>query len=96
MTAMVVEHERAEVWREDARAMLEQVAALGEPFTTDDLYTLGLPPEPHGNLMNKVLRDAAGEGLIVKVGVTTSKRRERKHGYTGIWKSPQAAEGRLF
>lgn len=79
------------MWCADARSMIEAVTALGGAFTTDDLYTLGLRPEPHGNLMNKVLRRAVKDKLIRKVGVTTSKRPARKYGYTGIWK-PTAAK----
>lgn len=85
MTVMVVEHQEAEAWTAEARDTVEFFAEHADTFTTDDLYEAGLPHEPHGNLMRAVLAAAARDGLIRRVGVTASRRRARKNGYTGVW-----------
>lgn len=91
MTAMVIEHQEVETWAAEARDMVAFFAGLAESFTADDLHAAGLPPEPHGNLLNAVLKRAAREGLIRKVGITASTRKERKGGYTGVWAGTRQA-----
>lgn len=89
MTAMVVEHQEAERFTAEARELVEFFAGLADSFTADDLHDAGLPKEPHGNLLNAVLRTAARDGLIRKTGVTESRRKERKGGYTAVWTGTQ-------
>lgn len=85
MTAMVVEHQEAEAWTAEAREVVEFFAAHADSFTADDLHDAGLPTEPHGNLLCAVLRGADRDGIIRKIGVTVSRRPERRGGYTGVW-----------
>lgn len=89
MTAMILEHQEVEAWTAEARDTVVFFAGLAESFTADDLHAAGLRPEPHGNLLNGVLRRAAHEGLIRQVGVTRSRRKARKGGYTGVWTGTQ-------
>jgi hypothetical protein len=71
-------------WAEKAREGIEELAARRQTFTADDLHDLIGPP-PHPNCTGAAFRKASKDGLIVCVGLTTSKRAPRHASAQRVW-----------
>ena len=54
-------------WYVDGLLAIKELAAKGEPFTSDEVHaSIGEPP--HFNSMGKLFRDAQNAGLIKRTG----------------------------
>lgn len=79
-------------WQARARAALEDLAASGRPFTSDDLIdVVGWPDGEHtpngaNSAVGSAFRSAKAAGLIVTEGrVRQSRQPHRKGGAVRIW-----------
>ncbi len=71
-------------WGDRAHNAILALAATGKPFTALDVREqVGPPPNP--NMVGPALSSAAREGIITKVGGTTSTRRLRRRSGTAVW-----------
>lgn len=79
---------RAWPWRVHAMEALRDLAALGEPFTADDVVgKVGLPDSGtnRNNAVGALFSAAAREGLIVRVGFRNTKRVAGHARVVSIW-----------
>ena len=80
-TAMAVEDPD---WGAHALAEIERLVEVGGRFTADDVReAVGEPHHP--NQWGRIFTRAKELGLIVQVGWTRSRRRERHGSVLGIW-----------
>lgn len=89
-------------WRTDAYRALRELAARGEPFTSDDLLErVGAPDDQHtpngrNSSIGSLFRQAAAEGWIESDGrVVKSRAPHRKSGAVRVWQG-RAASSSLF
>jgi hypothetical protein len=72
-------------WRSCATAGLLHLAALGEPFSADRLWDLGVPEPSHPNYLGALFIAASKQGVIRPVGFTQSHRPSRRAGVQRVW-----------
>lgn len=72
-------------WQRDAEIILAARAATGEPFSAEDLRADGLGEPDKPARWGILFRLAAGEGLIVSVGVVNSRRAQRHGSLSRVW-----------
>lgn len=72
-------------WRSCADAAIAYLAATGLPWSSDDLYDLGLPPAEHPCRIGGAVHAAAKAGLIRQTGFALSRRRSRHAGVVRVW-----------
>ena len=74
----------ADDWSDAAWREIHRLAQTGRQFSADDVTSaIGSAPSP--GACGAVFRAAAGTGLIVCVGVQTSKRIQRHGGIQRLW-----------
>ncbi len=72
-------------WRSCADAAIAYLASTGLPWSSDDLYDLGLPPADHPCRIGGAVHAAAKAGLIRQTGFALSRRRSRHAGVLRVW-----------
>lgn len=84
------EHAAPISWLRQAHQVVAELAATGEPFTTDDVWArLPQPPEPRA--LGAVMQAAADRGAIAPTGRTVRSRRTACHARPLCeWAGPQA------
>lgn len=84
------ERAEADVWKALASNCALRLAAAGEPFSIDDIIeAVGRPSRP--NATGAIIMGLARRDLIVRVGVTTSRRTET-HAHTNpLWQGTEQA-----
>lgn len=82
--AMALEESRSE-WFEDARDMIEQLAAANDTFTADSLRKV-LRPAPNRYWTGLAFTQAQNAGLIEWVGYVKSKTKSRKGSPVSVWR----------
>lgn len=74
-----VYHGAPDDWLRQAQAVVRDLAAAGQPFTTDDVWKrLPAPPEPRA--IGAVVLWGAQAGLIVNTHTTKASTRSECHG----------------
>lgn len=61
-------------WKHNWRQAIALLAALGEPFTSDDVRGIAGEPWNHPNACGALFNGAARDGLIRQVGYRKSER----------------------
>lgn len=84
MKAAALEESKAE-WFEDARFMIERLAASNETITADDLRKV-MRPAPHPNWPGLAFSQAQAAGLIEWVAYMKSKTKSRKGSPVSVWR----------
>ena len=85
MRAAVLEESRAE-WFEDARFMIERLAAGNDTFTADSLRKV-MRPAPNRYWAGLAFSQAQTAGLIEWVGYRKSTTKSRKGSPVSIWRA---------
>lgn len=71
-------------WKNSAEALLSALAASGIPFTADDIWkTLPQPPEPRA--LGAIIRAAARDGRIRRMGFMQSVRACCHQRLVAVW-----------
>lgn len=74
-------------WRSTADQAIAAMAALGRPFTADDLVDhTGLPEAVSPRAMGARFLTAARHGVIEPVGYTTSRRPSARMAVVRVWR----------
>lgn len=82
----LAESNAAPEWRERARQTVDALAALGVPFTADDVIeVVGLPDTGSPNAVGALFAGAARRGAIVRAGDAQATRRARHAGRVTVW-----------
>ena len=63
-----------DLWKEQADAAIDQLAATGEPFTADDVRDLGVPDPASPKAWGARFLAASRQGRITRVGYVPSRR----------------------
>jgi len=84
---MVLEIDKQE-WFEDARFMIERLAAGNDRFTADDLRKV-MRPAPVANWTGLVFRQAQQAGDIEWVSYIRSNTKTRRGGSVSVWRRKQ-------
>lgn len=87
MQAAVLEESKAE-WFEDARFMIERLAASNDTFTADSLRKV-MRPAPNRYWAGLAFSQARTAGLIEWVGYVKSTTKTRKGSPVSIWRRKQ-------
>lgn len=77
-------------WRSTATAGLVHLAALGRPFTADDLRDLGIPEPSHPNYVGALFIGASKAGVIRPVGFAQARRPSRHASWMRQWVGGEA------
>jgi hypothetical protein len=77
-------------WRSCATAGLVHLAALGRPFTADDLRDLGVPEPSHPNYVGALFIGASKAGVIRPVGFAQARRPSRHASWMRQWVGGEA------
>ncbi|MGZ4597433.1 MAG: hypothetical protein ACXV3V_10950 [Actinomycetes bacterium] len=81
----------AEAWREQVDAAIRSLAALGRPFTADDVRDLdGINDPPSPNAWGSRFLTAAKRGVIVRVGYLPSRRASVHAHPVAVWQGTGA------
>lgn len=81
--ALVLEHEE-ETWKHAAALEIEALAAIGQPFTAEDVAALvGRPTRP--NAMGAAMSAAVRRGQIRRVGYRTATRPDAHARVIAVW-----------
>jgi hypothetical protein len=72
-------------WRSCFDAGVEHLAASGRVFSTDDLFTLGVPAPDHPNRVGAAISAAMKAETIRPVGYRQSARPSRHAGVVRVW-----------
>ncbi|MGY1712526.1 hypothetical protein ACI8AC_23745 [Geodermatophilus sp. SYSU D00758] len=78
-------------WADCFDRAVDYLAATGHEWTTDDVFTLGVPPADHPNRVGARVRAAYQAGLIRPTGYRTSARPSRHAGVVRVWVGGAAA-----
>lgn len=84
MRAAALEESKTE-WFEDARFMIERLAASNDQFTADDLRKV-MRPAPNRYWAGNAFSQAQAAGLIEWVGYRKSTTKSRKGAPVSIWR----------
>lgn len=77
-------------WRSTADQAIAAMAAIGRPFTADDLVdSTGLPEAVSPRAMGARFLTAARRGVIEPVGYTRSRRRSARCAAVRVWRGVQ-------
>lgn len=74
-----------EEWREIASAVMDYLAADGQPFDAMHLTELGVPEPHHPGQWGALFRTYSGRGLIEALGFEYSRRPTRSGGVCRTW-----------
>lgn len=77
----------AQSWRRDAERTIEQLAASGREFVSDDLYKyVGPVMGPSPNVVGALFSAAARRGIIRRVGYRQSERESAAGRVVAVWR----------
>ena len=91
MRAMALDEIKAE-WFEDARFMIERLAASNDTFTADSLRKV-MRPAPNRYWAGNAFSQAQAAGLIEWVGYRKSTTKTRKGSPVSIWRRKSEGVG---
>lgn len=85
---LVTKHQTV-LWKDAIAVIIDQVAALGDPFTNDDVRAAaqldGLGEPTHPNAWGAATSAASKRGDIKPCGYTTSKQPSRHGAVVRLW-----------
>lgn len=90
--AALADEASGEWWRSTADRAIAAMAALGRPFTADNLVEhTGLPEAASPRAMGARFLTAARHGVIEPVGYTTSRRPSARMAVVRVWQGVRPA-----
>jgi hypothetical protein len=77
-------------WSQLARAVIEQLADRGTPFTSEDVTRIvklprGIVRQNRNNAVGAVMAGAARRGIIRQIGTTKASRSSQHSAVIGVW-----------
>jgi hypothetical protein len=84
---MALAEEAADIdWKDAWRQTIALLAAIGDPFCSDDVRAIAGDPWDHPNAAGAIMRRAATEGLIELIGYRKSERPALHSHPIGLWR----------